>query len=164
MEKVKILEKENIEMQTKADYVDALVDENTKMKFFSHAMKLQFPKFFEICKNVWHNSKEHNLNPYLMMAIIHHESGFDPNAIGKTADFGLMQINLKTWQSYFNLTLDKLFDVEENIKIGCYIFRHYLNQSNNEIDALIKYNQGYSKKESIYPRYITKSPFYKGGI
>jgi len=50
------------------------------------------------------------------------ESGGDPNAISKTGDYGLMQINFKTWSKVFNVTKEQLLDPDTNLRIAREIY------------------------------------------
>ncbi len=46
-----------------------------------------------IAKNVCKYSEQRKLDPYLVLSVIKHESGFDRRAKSHTNDFGLMQVN-----------------------------------------------------------------------
>ena len=55
-----------------------------------------------------------------MIAIIRQESNFNTAAKGRYGDYGLGQINWRTWHRFFNLKNTKdLYDPALNIKLSC---------------------------------------------
>ena len=94
-------------------------------------------------------SKQFNVDPYLVAAIINVESSYDKTAISNKEARGLMQISPTTGQwaaedlSIEDFSLDLLFEPEINIMIGTW----YLNILSNEFDhniqlILAAYNGG----------------------
>lgn len=51
------------------------------------------------------------------------ESGLNPNATNQTDDWGIMQINGKTWADYFGVTREQLLDKETNIRLASEIYK-----------------------------------------
>ena len=76
----------------------------------------------------------------LVRAVCYVESGFNPNAISSTGDYGLMQV------SYINhgwLGLDNPLDPEQNIRAGCKILKDAIDASDGDFTrALMRYNRG----------------------
>lgn len=105
-------------------------------------------KYFDI---VLKEASKNNIDPYLIMAIIKVESGFDPNAISAKEAKGLMQIKESTAidinEKYelienFNVKED-IFDEENNIIIGCKYFDSLLRKYNGNIYlSICAYNAG----------------------
>lgn len=56
------------------------------------------------------------------LTIMKYESGGNPMAYSKTSDAGLMQINTPTWNKFFGVTTDQLFDPETNMKCARVIY------------------------------------------
>ena len=94
-------------------------------------------------------SKQFNVDPYLVAAIINVESSYDKMAISNKEARGLMQISPTTGQwaaedlAIENFSLDLLFEPETNIMIGTW----YLNMLSKEFDhniqlVLAAYNGG----------------------
>jgi len=93
-------------------------------------------------------SKERQLDPALVTALIWKESGFNPLARSSKGALGLMQINYKVW-SKDKLLKDKLknpytlYWVDKNIETGTIILEYYYKACNsNMLRALYAYNSG----------------------
>lgn len=85
-------------------------------------------------------ASEYGLPWQLVRAVCYVESGFDPNAISSTGDYGLMQV------SYINhgwLGLDNPLDPEQNLRAGCQILKEAIDKSAGDFTkALMRYNRG----------------------
>ncbi|HHW32331.1 MAG TPA: lytic transglycosylase domain-containing protein [Clostridiaceae bacterium] len=94
-------------------------------------------------------SRQHNIDPFLVYAIIKAESNFRPDAVSKKDARGLMQISKITGEwgaaelKLENYTQESLFTPEINIKIGCWYLRKLMDEFNNNTDLVIAaYNGG----------------------
>lgn len=67
----------------------------------------------KISKYICLYSEKQNIDPYLVLSVIRHESFFRPKSISRTNDYGLMQLNHK----YFGGTCN-LLKIKCNIKKG----------------------------------------------
>ncbi|MBU3181308.1 lytic transglycosylase domain-containing protein [Clostridium psychrophilum] len=94
-------------------------------------------------------SQRYNVDPCLVAAVIRAESNFDGSAVSHRGAYGLMQIMPDTAQwiainmKLKNFNVEKLYDNEINIAMGCW----YLNNLNNEFSGdieleLAAYNGG----------------------
>lgn len=138
----------------------------------NNAAKLMFPVKYE--EYVFKYSREHNIDPYLVFAIIKAESSFNPSAVSHKNARGLMQITEITgeWGAE-NLGIDKftvnqLYNPEINIRIGCWYLNRLMKEFNNNIDLVITaYNGGsgnvnewlQNKKYSNTGESLQKIPF-----
>lgn len=103
----------------------------------------------EITAAIIEESEKQGLDPVFTLAVIHTESGFNPNAKGKLGDSGLMQILPETgkWIAEMNDIpwegKKALFDPVYNIKIGTAYFA-YLRSEFDAVpsDYLRAYNSG----------------------
>lgn len=100
-------------------------------------------------KDVHTFSAKYRVNPYLAIAVMKNESGFDPEAKSKTGALGLMQIMPDTgvWiakSTDFPNFKDKLLLLPElNIKFGCWYLGELEHEfQENEILMLAAYNAG----------------------
>jgi soluble lytic murein transglycosylase-like protein len=92
-------------------------------------------------------SREHNVDPALVKAIIMAESGYNPQAVSKVGAGGLMQLMPGTADS---LGVQDIFDPEENVSGGVKYLKQLLNEFGGEIKlALAAYNAG-SRKVKTY--------------
>lgn len=93
-------------------------------------------------------SKEYDIDPYMVYAIIKAESNFNENAKSASNAVGLMQIMEATAietanKMNLNVTEKDLFDPELNINIGLKYFSNLVNKYNNNYYlAIIAYNAG----------------------
>jgi soluble lytic murein transglycosylase-like protein len=92
-------------------------------------------------------SREHNVDPALVKAIIMAESGYNPEAVSKVGARGLMQLMPRTADS---LGVQDIFDPEENVSGGVKYLRQLLNEFGGEVKlALAAYNAG-SRRVKTY--------------
>lgn len=86
-------------------------------------------------------SDVHEVDPYLILAQIEQESGFDPNAIGLRGERGLMQIKQSTAKS-LHLPWENAFDILLNVDAGTRYLSTHLKKYDNVEKALSRYNGG----------------------
>lgn len=94
-------------------------------------------------------STENGIDPYLVLAVIKAESGFDPDAVSVKNARGLMQITDKTgvWAAekigLKNFKTEDLYDPETNISLGCWYLNWLMQYYNGNTDLVIAaYNGG----------------------
>ncbi len=93
-------------------------------------------------------SEQYDLDPYLVLAVINVESRFRHDAVSHKNARGLMQITVKTGEwiagelRIDDYSVDKLFDPEINIMIGCW-YLSALYQQFGDLDLMLAaYNAG----------------------
>lgn len=92
-------------------------------------------------------AEEYGIEPSLMLAIAEIESNGNPNAKGKTNDYGLMQINKinHEWLEE-ELGITDWFDARQNAEAACYIVRwlqrNYEPCAEDTSCLLMAYNMG----------------------
>jgi soluble lytic murein transglycosylase len=97
-------------------------------------------------------SRQHQLHPALIRAIIKAESDFDPRAVSRAGAVGLMQLMPQT---AVRLEVRDLYDPEDNIRGGTKYLRHLLDRFRGNLPlALAAYNAG----EHVVDRYRTLPP------
>lgn len=91
----------------------------------------------------------HDLDPFLVAAVIRSESGFNPNATSPVGARGLMQLMPRTAQGIANrlgdtsFTLDKLYEPELNIRYGTYHLQGLMGRYDSDLEpAIVAYNGG----------------------
>ncbi|HET7059641.1 MAG TPA: transglycosylase SLT domain-containing protein [Nitrospiraceae bacterium] len=97
-------------------------------------------------------SRQHQLHPALIRAIIKAESDFDPRAVSRAGAVGLMQLMPQT---AMKLDVRDLYDPEDNIGGGTKYLRQLLDRFRGNLPlALAAYNAG----ERVVDRYRTLPP------
>ena len=108
-------------------------------------LKTLYPLKYEDYVEVY--SKENNLSPVFVYAVIRCESNFDNEAVSSVGATGLMQIMPDTFD-WINMKLDDdisysmATDPETNIKYGCYLYGYLLNKYGRVQEALAAYHAG----------------------
>jgi len=94
-------------------------------------------------------SQRYNVDPYLIAAVIRTESDFDGKAVSHRGAYGLMQIMPDTalWiagkMKLKKFNVEKLYDNEINIAMGCWYINNLNTEFNGNIDlVLAAYNGG----------------------
>ncbi len=92
---------------------------------------------------------EYKLSPSLVASLINVESGYDSKAVSAAGARGLMQVMPATASEIAdklneNYDIEKLMQVDCNIKYGCYYLRYLLDMYNDTTLALAAYNAGYN--------------------
>ena len=93
-------------------------------------------------------SREYDIDPYLLTAIIKVESRFDKDATSHKGAMGLMQLMEPTayWIAESmgdeNFTVDDLYDPETNIKMGAWYFDNIRREIEYTELVLAAYNAG----------------------
>lgn len=94
----------------------------------------------ELLKRVHAEAKRAELEPELVMSLIHVESAFKRFAISSVGAQGLMQV-MPFWKNEIGRPDDNLTNIETNLRYGCTILKHYINkEKGNLIRALARYN------------------------
>lgn len=91
---------------------------------------------YEICA-------DENVPVTLVMAMIEHESGFDPEAVSPTDDYGLMQINAVNheWLKE-EYRCANMMNPYQNVFCGISIISSYIDKYGELDKALMAYNMG----------------------
>ena len=92
------------------------------------------------------------LPPGLVLAVIDVESRFDRWAVSSSGAVGLMQV-MPFWPEQLGQARRDLVRVENNLRMGCAILRHYLAKERNDVRrALARYNGSIGRRQ--YPDLI----------
>jgi len=110
---------------------------------------------YEILKHVHQEASRVNLQPELVLSVIHVESNFDQYAISWVGARGLMQI-MPFWLKEIGHPRDNLFAIKTNLRFGCTILSYYLKiEKGNLFRALGRYNGSLGKAR--YPNKVFKA-------
>ncbi|TXI17251.1 MAG: lytic transglycosylase domain-containing protein [Roseateles sp.] len=107
----------------------------------------------EFLETVWYEAKRAGLEPSLVLGLIQVESGFRKYAISIAGARGYMQV-MPFWTRLIgDGDPSRLFHMQSNLRFGCVILRHYLDQEKGDMFmALGRYNGSRGRPE--YPRAV----------
>ena len=118
----------------------------------------------ELLRSVHYEAVRAGLDPQLVLAVIHHESGFKKYAVSVADARGYMQV-MPFWTRLIGSAEHNLFHLRTNLRYGCVILRHYVDRENGDLfRALGRYNGSLGRAE--YPnavlaamrRYASEAP------
>ncbi len=111
------------------------------------------------------DSRENELDPFLVAALIRQESEFNARVISYANAYGLMQVMPATGRELARRLKIKGFRTSElltpdrNMQLGTYYFRNLLNQLNGDaVFALAAYNAGKSRVDQWRQRGTFREP------
>ena len=106
----------------------------TKLKYASSVNPAEFEQLIKVC------STKYGVNPCLVKAVIHAESGYNPNAVSKKGASGLMQLMPATAKS---LKVADRFNPKDNVEGGVKYLRFLLDTFRGDVSlAVAAYNAG----------------------
>lgn len=97
-----------------------------------------------IVETVFALSKEKNLDPTLIFAIIATESRFQDRAKSPAQSYGLMQVHWPSHKKKFD-SKDEIFDIDYNIDVGTDIWISCTNKARSLIQSANCYTGGHQK-------------------
>ncbi len=106
----------------------------------------------KILRLVHQEAMRHDLDPELVLAVIHVESMFDRFAISSVGAQGLMQV-MPFWKNEIGRPEDNLTRIETNLRYGTTILRYYIDKEDGNLTrALARYNG--SLGQTWYPERV----------
>ncbi len=118
----------------------ALVTRPYGSAIFNSSAQLSQPVPAYVSSVISDAARTHGLDPRLVAAVAHRESGWDPRAVSSVGACGLMQLMPETARY---LGVGDIFDVRQNVFGGARYLRTLLDTFNGDLDlALAAYNAG----------------------
>ncbi len=121
--------------------------QNLQKNIPSFLLKLFYPRPY--WDTITSYSRQYNVDPYLVLAIMREESGFDPKAISRSGAIGLMQVMPKTGREiafrlgHHNSTAANLYEPRHNIQMGTFYISWLRKQFKGpDFVAVAAYNAG----------------------
>ncbi|MDD5285756.1 MAG: transglycosylase SLT domain-containing protein [Desulfuromonadaceae bacterium] len=109
----------------------------TKLKFAGSLNPAEYEQIIRAC------AVKYGVNAHLIKAVIHAESGYNPNAVSSKGASGLMQLMPGTAKS---LKVANRFNPKDNVEGGVKYLRFLLDTFRGDVSlALAAYNAGLSK-------------------
>ncbi len=107
---------------------------------------------FDLLRAVHYEATRAGLDPELVLGLIQVESAFRKYAVSPVGARGYMQV-MPFWQRVIGAREHNLFHLRTNLRYGCTILRHYLNQEKGDyFRALGRYNGSLGRAE--YPTLV----------
>ena len=137
-----------------------------------HNRRLDEAAAREITEFIMLACERYGQEPFLIAALMVHESSARPDAVSRGGDYGLMQVRWRVHQrniraKYPHITTARdMLDPKYNILIGTEIFSTYRRTANNDILGALRYYTGgstrmparvfasVSRLEDIYMNYL----------
>ena len=151
---------ENIDVTTK------IISEDMHKPVATEEIATQSPMYNipisdDLQQYIYEVAKEYDVDVALIIAVMDHESDFNPNARSESGDSGLMQvndINLETLRE--ELGIEDIFDPYQNVLGGTYLLSKCLKDANGEIHpALMCYNMGKNNAKECWGKGIYSSKY-----
>lgn len=141
---------EIVEVPVSADELPELVDVFYYDVPLSHSLQRYI---YELCS-------EENIPVPLIMAMIEHESSFNPEAVSPTEDYGLMQINKinHEWLKEEYRCADML-NPYQNVFCGIKIISQYIEKYEDYDKALMAYNMGEYGAKKAWENEVTSTNY-----
>lgn len=133
-----------VETVTLIETVETPVYESDSLPAVSDVTYFDVPLSHSLQRYIYEICSDKGVPVTLVMAMIEHESGFNPEAISSTDDYGLMQINAinHEWLKEDYRCAD-MTDPYQNVFCGVEIISTYLQKYDGDYTkALMAYNMG----------------------
>ena len=109
----------------------------TKLRYASSVNPAEYEQLIKSC------SEKYGVNQSLVKAVIHAESGYDPNAVSRKGASGLMQLMPETAKS---LKVADRFNPKDNVDGGVKYLKFLLDTFRGDVSlAVAAYNAGLTK-------------------
>jgi soluble lytic murein transglycosylase-like protein len=97
-----------------------------------------------LARIIWREARAQQIDPEIVFGLIAAESKFDPRAIGREGERGLMQIKLETARAYQRgVTADELMQPETNLRLGLLHLKREVEHFGHDWTlGLLAYNMG----------------------
>ncbi|MFZ2739536.1 MAG: transglycosylase SLT domain-containing protein [Burkholderiaceae bacterium] len=115
--------------------------------------KTEWPERKDFLQTLWYESARAGLDAHLILGLVQVESNFRKYAVSSAGARGYMQI-MPFWSRLIgDADISGLFHVQTNLRFGCVILRHYLEQERGDLVlALGRYNG--SRGQTAYPKAV----------
>lgn len=90
-----------------------------------------------LLKTVHHEATRSSIDPQLVLAIIDRASQFRKYEVSGNGAAGFMQV-ATSWRETIGRESDNLIHLRTNLRYGCVILRHYLDESNGDLHKALQ--------------------------
>jgi soluble lytic murein transglycosylase-like protein len=138
-----------VSTDARLEYLDWL----TAMSDDLYGRMSAFDRRIEFLQTAWYEAHRAGLSTALVLGLIQVESNFRKFAVSSAGARGYMQV-MPFWARLIgDGDASKLFQMQTNLRFGCVILRHYLDQENGDLFmALGRYNG--TRGQARYPNAV----------
>lgn len=149
-----------VETVTMTETVEVPSYDSSKLPEVGEIVYFDVPLSHSLQRFIYEICADENVPVGLVMAMIDHESQFDPEAVSSTGDSGLMQINEinHEWLSEEYRAADML-NSYQNVYCGVKILSAYLEKYDDTAKALMAYNMGDYGANKAWSNDINSTPY-----
>lgn len=126
------------------------VEGSAEVVLHPHAERLarRFGVRDDLAALIYEEARLADVEPAMAFGMIAHESGFDPAAVGRQGERGLMQIKPSTARAYdARITPDALHDPELNVRLGLRHLKREVEFFGDRSLGLMSYHMGRARLE-----------------
>jgi soluble lytic murein transglycosylase-like protein len=140
-------------------YEEDTLPADTEVTYFDVPLSHNLQKYiYEICA-------DEGVPVTLVMAMIEHESDFNPETVSDTSDYGLMQINeINHDQLAESFRTADMLNPYQNVFCGVKIIASYLTEFEDYNKALMAYNMGEYGAEKAWENGVESTDYSKSVI
>ena len=144
-----------IEIKTVAEVEPVIEEEPIEIKYYDVPLDTDLQDYIRT------TCEFYGIDMDLVIAIISCESGFQPDVISTTHDYGLMQINqINLHRLADELNITDILDPKQNVLSGIHLFaEHFYNSDENIEYALLKYNCGNAGAKRLWDNGIRRTKY-----
>lgn len=139
-----------------------ILGSNLKHEAQQKTIYYDIPLDKELQSYITKKAAEYNVPVKIVYALIQCESGFNPNAISKTNDYGLMQINkINHSRLATKLKIKDFLDAKQNALAGIYMLSESLNatKSGDIQQAIMIYGLGFGGASNLFNQGIYSTAY-----
>jgi len=138
--------------------VDRLATAQETLKIMANEIhSLRMYDFTHVMRAILRGCETYKVPVNVALSLICIESNFDPGAISNGGDYGLLQINKRTWEATADWS--QILEPSYNINFGLSILKGYFARAGNWAMAAAMYNRGKNFERSNHPRKLSESIF-----
>lgn len=146
---------------TLTNTVEVPVQETAKLADTSEVFLYDVPLSDSLQRYIYEICADEGVPVTLVMAMIEHESGFNPEAVSSTDDYGLMQINAVNHERLEEqYRCADMMNPYQNVFCGVTIIGSYVNRYEGDYTkALMAYNMGNYGAQKAWDSGITSTKY-----
>ena len=175
-----------LELRDRARQIEKLTrrtQDYPKLKYLQGVFEAYDGLVYQVALAAHAKGEKYKIDPFLILAVIERESYFNPRAtsykfkrnfdgtivfdendqsIKLPLAMGLMQVNYGVWKDELKIDLERIYEVDYNLDLGCRILHHYIQRNPGDLSkALYEYCSGFMTDGNFaYPARVMSSNYF----